>query len=139
MMTTAFTAELLATLGEHLTGFELPALASVHLTIGMAGPQVCVQLDCHRQPPVIAADLLAWADTLTQTSAEAWRPPHGDTVHLSITGRLPCGTEIQIYEAVAVTDVRVGADLAPGARTTLPLAALRHLTTPGLVTEEVTL
>ena len=60
-------------------------------------------------------------------------------MHLSITGRLPCGTEILIYDSVPATDLRLGADLAPAARTTLPLAVVRHLAIPGLVTEEVTL
>jgi len=139
MMTTAFTAELLAALGAHLGDFELPAIASVHLATGMAGPQASVQLAHHGQPSAIAAGLLAWADTLTDISAEAWRVPRGDSVHLSITGRLPCGTEVLIYDAVPVTDLHLGADLAPGARTTLPLATLRHLAIPGLVTTGVTL
>jgi hypothetical protein len=103
----------------------------------MAGPQASVQLAHHGQPQAIAAGLLAWADTLTEISAQAWRVPRGDCVHLSITGRLPCGTEVLIYDAVPVTDLRLGADLAPGARTILPLAALRCLATPGLVMEEV--
>jgi len=139
MMTTTATVELLAALGTHLADFELPALASVHITIGMAGPQVTVQLACHHDAPVIAASLLAWADTLTQTSAEAWRVPRGDSVHLSVTGRLPCRTDVLIYGAVPVTESRLGADLTPGARARLPLAALRSLATPGQVTEEVTL
>jgi hypothetical protein len=139
MMTTALTAELLAVLGTHLGAFELPPIASVHIATGMAGPQATVQLAYHGQPSAIAGGLLAWADTLTEISAEAWRVPRGDSVHLSITGRLPCGTEVLIYDAVPVSDFRLGADPAPGARATLPLATLRHLAIPGLVTEEVTL
>lgn len=136
-MTTALTVELLAVLGTHLGDFELPGVASVHITIGTAGPEVCVQLACHHQPPAVAAGLLAWADTLTETSAQAWRVPRGDTVHLSITGRLPGGTEVLVYGGVPVTDLRLCADLAPGAKQTLTLAALRCLAIPGLVTEEV--
>jgi hypothetical protein len=83
--------------------------------------------------------VLVWADTLTDISAEAWRVPRGDSVHLSITGRLPCGTEVLIYDVVPVTDLRLSADLAPGAKSTLPLATLRSLATPGLVTEKGTL
>jgi hypothetical protein len=131
MMTTALTADLLAALGAHLDAFELPAITSVHLRIGMAGPQATVQLAHHGQPPAIAAALLAWADTLTDISTEAWRVPHSDSVHLSITGRLSCGTEVLVYDAVPVTDLRWGADLPPGTRSPLPLATLRHLATPG--------
>lgn len=137
MITTTITDGLLAALGEHLGAFELPAIASVHVATGMAGPQVTVQLAYHGQPSAIAVGLLAWADTLTEISAEAWRVPRGDSMHLSITGRLPCGTEVLVYDAVSVTTLRLGADLAPGAKSTLPLATLRHLATPGPATEEV--
>jgi hypothetical protein len=139
MMTPAVTVELLATLGAHLAAFELPALASVDLRSGMAGPQATVQLAYHGQLPVIAAGLLAWADTLTEISAEAWRVPRGDSVHLSITGRLPSGTDVLIYDAIPVTHLRLGADLPPGTRSPLTLATLRHLATPGHTTDEVTL
>jgi hypothetical protein len=60
-------------------------------------------------------------------------------VHLSITGRLPSGTDVLVYDAVPVTHLCLGADLAPGTRSPLTLATLRHLATPGQATEEVTL
>jgi hypothetical protein len=103
----------------------------------MSGPQVTVQLSC-RAPSAIAAGLLAWADTLTQVSTQAWRVPEGDSVHLSVTGLLPGGAAVQVYGGMRVTDCRPATDLAPDATTTLPLATLRHLATPGHATEEDT-
>ena len=49
--------DLLAAIGAHLAEFELPAIASVHVTAAMSTPQVTVQLDC-RAPSVIAQGLL---------------------------------------------------------------------------------
>jgi FtsP/CotA-like multicopper oxidase with cupredoxin domain len=132
------TIDLLAVLGAHLAAFELPAIASVHLAGYTSGPEATVQL-CGRAPAAIAAGLLAWADTLTEITAQAWRVPRGDTVHLSVTGRLPSGTQVLVYGGLRVTDLRLGAGLEPGATTTVTLATLRHLATPGQVTEEGTL
>src|SRR5438270_8269673 len=75
----------LAALSTHLAAFELPPVASIHVTGGMAASQVTVQLT-GRDPAALAQGLLAWADTLTPVSAHKWRVPHGDLVHLSITG-----------------------------------------------------
>jgi FtsP/CotA-like multicopper oxidase with cupredoxin domain len=130
------TTDLLAAISAHLTEFELPSIASVHVGAYLPGPQVAVQLSCH-QPSAIAAGLLAWADTLTEITAETWRVPQGDSVHLSVTGRLPSGTQVQVYGALRVTDLSLGAGLEPGATITVSLATLRHLATPGQVTEEV--
>jgi FtsP/CotA-like multicopper oxidase with cupredoxin domain len=132
------TIELLTALGAHLTAFELPTIASVHLSDYNSGPPVTVQLS-GRAPSAIAAGLLAWADTLTEITAQAWRVPQGDTVHLSVTGRLPGGTQVLVYGGLRVTDLSLGAGLEPGATTTVSLATLRHLATPGQTTEEGTL
>ncbi len=128
------TVDLLDALCVHLAEFELPAISSVHVTASIPAPQMTVQLACH-QPPQIARALLAWADTLTEVTAEAWRVPRGDSVHLSVTGRLPGGALIRVYGATgAVTGRDLGVDLAPDATTTILLAALRHATTPGEAT-----
>ena len=82
---------------------------------------------------------MSWADTLTDITAEAWRDLQGDGVQLSVTGLLPGGTTVEIYGALPVTAHGLGADLAPGATTTVTLATLRHLATPGQATEEVAL
>jgi FtsP/CotA-like multicopper oxidase with cupredoxin domain len=124
------TVDLLAAITAHLAEFELPATASVHVTERMSGPQVTVQLSC-RTPSAIARGLLAWADTLTDVSAEAWRVPRGDSVHLSVTGRLPGGTAVLVYGGLGATHCAVASDLAPDATATIPLAALRHTATEG--------
>jgi hypothetical protein len=122
------TVELLAALGAHLAEFELPAIASVHVGAALAAPQVTVQLAGH-QPSAIAQGLLTWADTLTQVTAQAWRVPAGDSVHLSVTGLLPGGASVLVYGSHGTTHRGLGADLAPDATTTIPLLMLRHAAT----------
>jgi len=120
--------DLLAAIGAHLAEFELPAIASVHVAASLSAPQVTVQLTCH-EPPAIARGLLAWADTLTQVIAEAWRVPQGDSVHLSVTGLLPGGVSVLVYASLWATHRGLGTDLAPDATTTIPLPTLRHAAT----------
>jgi hypothetical protein len=123
----------LDSLRTHLAEFELPELYSVHVIRAWDGLSVSAQLACHDLPE-IATGLLAWADTLTGVTTEAWRVPSGDSVHLSVIGQLPEGITIRVYGGAAFTEHGIGADLAPDASTTVPLAILRHLATPGEVT-----
>jgi hypothetical protein len=132
------TVDLLAALCAHLTAFELPAIASVHAVASAGGsPDITVQLGC-REPDALAQGLLVWADTLTDVTAQAWREPGGDWVHLSVTGLLPGGASVRIYGGRRITDRAPGAGLEPTAATTGPLVTLRHLATPGHATEQVT-
>ena len=117
------TGDLLAALCAHLADFELPAIASIH--VSRSAPQVTVQL-AHHEPFSIAQGLLAWADTLIQVTAQAWRVPAGDSVHLSVTGLLAGGASVLVYGGLWAQHRGLGADLAPDATTTIPLAALRH-------------
>jgi hypothetical protein len=123
---------LLDALWTHLNDFALPHLGSVHFTTYSEGVQVSMQLAAHHLPE-IADGLLAWVDTLTETTAEAWRVPRGDSVHLSVVGRLSGGVLAQVYGGLAFTEHGIGADLAPGASKTMPLAVLRERATPGEV------
>jgi hypothetical protein len=127
------TVDLIRALNAHLNEFELPAMASVRASAYTS--QLTVQLPSSA-PFTIAAGLLAWADTLTEITTEAWRDPHGDSVHLSVTGLLPEGITVEIYGALPISERAPGADLAPGATTTVTLATLRHIATPGHATEE---
>jgi hypothetical protein len=131
-MSTTTVIDLLDALRTHLNDFELPAPYSVHLTTYAAGAQVSMQLATHHLPE-IAAGLLAWADTLTHATTEAWRVPQGDSLHLTVTGELSEGIQIQVYGSLPFTERGIGATLAPGANTTLPLAVLRERATPGEV------
>ena len=121
-MTSTF--DLLTAISTHLGAFDLPAIASVHVSASLPGPQIAVQLSCPG-PTNLAQGLLTWADTLTHITAEAWRVSQGDSVHLSLTGLLPDGTSVLVYGGLPACRDEHGTDLAPGA-TTLPLAALRH-------------
>jgi hypothetical protein len=131
-MTTTAVA-LLDSIRAHLTEFKLPDLYSVNVTRSFSGPNVSAQLACHT-PPQITGALLAWADTLTDVTTEAWRVPRGDCVHLSVIGQLPGGVSVRVYGGMAFTKHGVGADLAPDASKTVPLAVLRERATVGEVT-----
>ncbi len=118
---------LLALIHEHLATFELPEPWSVRVTPqhSYGEAPVGVQLRGLLLPGV-ASDLLAWADTLTDVSAEAWRVPGGYSVHLSIRGRLADGTTVAVFDGVD-QDARFG--LAPGERQPVSLACLREWST----------
>ncbi len=122
------TSDLLAAVGAHLAEFELPAIASIHVGTAPSAPRMTVHLTCH-EPPATAPGLLAWADTLTDVTAQSGRVPRGTSVHLSVTGLLPSGASVLIYSGLRGTHRGLGAELAPDATTTIPLAALRHAAT----------
>jgi hypothetical protein len=119
--------DLLAAIGAHLTAFKLPPVASPHIEASMTAPQATVQLT-RRDPAAFAQDLLAWADTPTQLTAQAWRVPQDDSAHLSITDLLPGGAAVLVSGGQRASQGGLSADLCPGT-TTLPLAALRHAAT----------
>jgi hypothetical protein len=128
-MTTALA--LLDAIRAHLAAFELPGLCSVHASIHE--PTIDVQLRRHHTPQ-LAADLLTWADTLTDPTAEVWRVPDGASIHLSITGRLTSEVSVHVYSGAPHTTRSPGGDLAPGTTAPVSLSTLRHLATPGEVT-----
>jgi hypothetical protein len=130
-MTTA--VDLLDSIRAHLAEFELPDMWSVHVVASFSGPNVDVQL-ARRESPEIAGALLAWADTLTGVTVEAWRVPNGESVHLSVIGRLPGGVSVRVFGGVPFTGRGLGGDLAPDASKTVPLAVLRERATLGEVT-----
>ncbi|MGH3832636.1 MAG: hypothetical protein ACRDRS_19725 [Pseudonocardiaceae bacterium] len=121
--------DLLDALRAHLAEFELPELYSVQVITVSGEPRVTMQLAAH-QPSQVATGLLTWACTLSHVTAEAWREPGGQAVHLSVTGRLARGVTIRVYGALPVTPHGIGADLAPNTSATVPLSALRHFVTP---------
>jgi hypothetical protein len=127
------TVSLLDAIRAHLTDFELPDLYSINVTKSLSGPSVTAQLACHTLPQIANA-LLAWADTLTDATAQAWRVPRGDCIHLSVIGRLSGGTRVAVYGGVAFTDHSIGRDLALDASKSVSLAVLRDQATVGQVT-----
>jgi hypothetical protein len=124
--------DLLDALRTHLSDFELPPLGSVHFSTYTGVPQMSLQLATHNLPE-ITRGLLAWADTLTETTTEAWRVPRGDSLHLSVTGRLSEGIQIQVYGSLPFGPKGIGADLVPGAKAPVSWAVLRERATPGEV------
>jgi hypothetical protein len=90
----------LRAVADHLERHELPA--PVGVTIRSYGRAVTVQLHqvgLHR----VSGALLAWARTLAEVTVEAWRSPAGDSVHLTVAGRLPSGLLIEVYDGVPFT------------------------------------
>jgi hypothetical protein len=129
----ATTVDLLDAIHTHLADFELPDMWSLQVVASLLGPQVNVQLT-HREPPEIAGVLLAWADTLDAVTAESWRVPSGDSVHLSVAGRLPGGVSVRVYGCLPFCASGFGGALKPNATTTIPLHTLRHFSAMAEVT-----
>ncbi len=116
-------AHLLAT---HLTEHGLPEPVSLEVINTAHRSRLTAQVH-FLTVPSIAAELLAWADTLTTVTMQATRPPSGHRVHLSITSALigPAGTvELTIFGGTAHNPTLVG-DLAPGEHRRVTLGELR--------------
>jgi hypothetical protein len=124
------TRDLLDAIRTHLDAFELPPPWSIYLTSYSGGPAAGVNLAV-REPSQIAVALLAWADTLTDVTVQTWRPPHGDTMDLSITGVLSDGIVVRISGHLPFARGGIGGDLAPGASKAVPLVLLRQWADPG--------
>jgi hypothetical protein len=109
-------------LAAHLAHHQLPELAS--LTVRRS--EVTAQVQTHRVPRV-AADLLAWADTLSTVTGTAWRTLDGESVHLSITSTLtsPVGAvALEVYGGTGEDPVHF-ADLSAGEYRDVSLGQLR--------------
>ena len=116
----------LAALSEHLITFDLPSpIWSTTVQREFSGHAVTVQLHC-RVLPALAGALLEWADTLTDVAAEAWRPPSGHSVHLTVAGRLITGTPLKVYGGLSHAVQVFGPYLEPGERHSIPLGLLRQ-------------
>jgi hypothetical protein len=98
-MTFAHAATLLA---RHLADHALPEPVALSVTTSYGDSTATAQLGGPTVPG-IAGDLIAWADTLSEATGEAWRPSERDRVHLSIRGTLtgPAGAvELKVFGAV---------------------------------------
>jgi len=117
---------LLGSVREHLAAFpDGPAIASVRIgSDSISGEHAVVQLHA-LELPALAAGLLEWADSIIGVSAEVWRPATGTSVHLTVTGRLPDSTLVEIYGGVPYSVDVFSADLQPDGRQSLGLSVLR--------------
>ncbi|MFI7674213.1 hypothetical protein [Actinophytocola sp. NPDC049390] len=115
---------LLGSIREHLATHALTTpLASVTVADNLIdGEHVTVHL---RTSPLadLSSALLAWVDTLTKVTVTAWRPSHGETVHLTVTGARHDATRVLVYGGVDFSDVF--RDLQPGGRHSVALSVLR--------------
>jgi hypothetical protein len=119
-------AHLLAT---HLADHALPEPACLEVISRAHHSRLTVQVQSMTVPK-IATEVLAWADTLTTVTVQAWRPPAGDRVHLSMASTLsgPAGTvELSIFGGTDHDPALVG-DLAPGEYRAVTLGELRTWT-----------
>jgi hypothetical protein len=125
---------LLDAVREHLVGYPVSALiASVEVRVdSIDGEHATVHLRS-LDLPELAAALLAWADTLTEINATAWRPPDGERVHLSVSGRLGDNLAVTVYSGVPYTPVVFGSDLQPDGRQSVALGVLRAWANGGAV------
>ena len=89
------TTRVLTSVAEHLGGFELNEPVQVTVRPGTGGT---VQLP-GRSLPLLAAELLAWADTLDNVTANVWRPhwPDDEQLHLEIRGNLTDHTPVKVF------------------------------------------
>jgi hypothetical protein len=115
-------AQLLAT---HLSGHALPESAVLEVNSKTYQSRLTVQVSS-RTVPGIAAELLAWADTLTTVTVQAWRPPTGNRVHLSMLSTLAGPVELTVYGG-APHDLTLLGELAPDEYRAVTLSELRTL------------
>jgi hypothetical protein len=110
----------LRAIAAHLERHELPA--PVGVDVRAFGRPVVVQL---HQVGLRSASgaLLVWARTLADVTVEAWRVPSGDSVHLTVAGRLLAGLLVHVYDAVDF-DSATFPDMAEDAKLGMPLRVL---------------
>lgn len=113
-------AQLLAT---HLSDHALLEPAVLEVNSKTYQSRLTVQVSS-RTVPGIAAELLAWADTLTTVTVQAWRPPTGNRVHLSMLSTLAGPVELTVYGGAPHDPTLIG-DLAPDECRAVTLGELR--------------
>ena len=128
----------------HLADHALSEPASLSVTTSHGHSTATAQLEGTTLHGV-AGGLIAWADTLSVVTVEAWRPPERDRVHLSILGTLtgPTGAvELKVFGGVEYDPLRF-ADLQPHKCQGVPLSlgqlrtwATNHSTTIGTLVLE---
>jgi hypothetical protein len=99
----------------HLADHVLPVRVCLEVISRTRQSRLTVQVHSMTVPEV-ATEVLAWADTLTTVTVQAWLPAAGHRVHLSMASTLngAAGTvELIIFGAADHDPVIVG-DLAPG-------------------------
>ena len=81
----------------HMLGRSLPAPAYVHLEVSER--RVAVQIDVGRNTSERLANLLLWAHTLDEVTAQWWRTT-ANSLHITIHGRTSGGLRMHLYMGV---------------------------------------
>ncbi|MFF1606178.1 hypothetical protein ACFVYA_00240 [Amycolatopsis sp. NPDC058278] len=115
---------------DHLDLHVLGPVASVNVTSG--SDPIWVQLGARRVLSEVASALVTWAETLDEVSAQIWRTPAGTSVHLIVSGRMPCGVPVRVYGAVDFSE-DLFPDLPAGSRQDMPVFVLRQWSRSGEV------
>ncbi|MFF0148603.1 hypothetical protein ATK36_6336 [Amycolatopsis sulphurea] len=113
---------------DHLDLHYLPDVASLDIG-GRPGRPVVVQLGTRGDLAALAGGLLRWAATLDEVTASIWRVSDGGSVHLSISGRMPCGVPVDVYGGVLFEEAAFP-DLPAGARQDMPVFVLHSWARP---------
>jgi hypothetical protein len=95
------TTRVLRSVAEHLSEFDLnePVQVTVRSSAVDFGGTVQVS---GKSLPLLALELLAWADTLDNVTAMAWRPhwPDDQQLHLEVRGNLTDATPVKVFGGV---------------------------------------
>jgi hypothetical protein len=113
-------AQVLAT---HLSDHALREPAALEVNSKTHQSRLAAQVSS-RTVPSIATELLAWADTLTTITVQAWRPPTGNRVHLSMLSTLAGSVELTVYGGAPHDPTLLG-ELTPDECRAVTLGELR--------------
>ncbi|WP_326945734.1 hypothetical protein OG439_40340 [Amycolatopsis sp. NBC_01307] len=95
---------------------DTPAPEPTYLSLDLGSHRVDIQPDVSRTNPVtVLGALLVWAHRLTGVTGDWWHTPGGD-LHITLTGRGPCGVSFVVYSSIAYRVARRHVALAVGAR-----------------------
>jgi hypothetical protein len=124
LTTTSTVDSLIGAYRSHVLGRALPAPASVDFVTGPR--QISVQTSNGRDLCAGLANLLVWAYTLTDLTAEWWHTPTGN-LHVTVTGRTGGGSRMRIYTGGLFTDCHGLISLAANEREGVSLDELYAL------------
>jgi hypothetical protein len=112
---TAFMVACLSTLQAHLAAYpDLAAPCNASIDLDHPRADVTIQLSGGRQLDTVTGGLRSWAESLTDVTAETWRPSADAAVHLSVSGRAG-GVSVRVFDAV-IFDELVFPGLEPDQR-----------------------
>ncbi|MFF0149637.1 hypothetical protein ATK36_1249 [Amycolatopsis sulphurea] len=107
------TARLTAVAARYVRDTPAPDPASISLYPGLR--RIDIQPSVPSWDRVAVLDsLLIWTHQLTGITGDWWHTPGGD-LHITLTGRGPCGVTVRVYDAFPYRTVRQHVALTEGA------------------------